>query len=263
VLQLADGFAACVDPQSNTVAFGTHGGWLRIPFAVVAELARVLPHEAKRGGVAQAGPEGSGATGRHFEAVATESPPASAAAKTTHVAAAAPAAVAKPASPSSPTLDPTTLALAAIAQAVAPLALAENTSPSPVAAPCGLDAIEAEMRKHPQLDISPCHHFAKGVYAREILIPAGTLLTGKIHKTEHLNIVSKGEIAVWTETEGVRRVKAPFTFVAQPGTRRLGYALEDTVWTTIHGTDETDLVKLEDTLIEISNQLIGGSPCLG
>lgn len=128
-----------------------------------------------------------------------------------------------------------------------------------------VDQLETEMRKLPQVEIPPVHHFSKGIYAREILIPAGTLLTGKIHKTEHLNIISKGLIAVWTEAEGVKRIKAPFSFVAKPGTRRVGYALEDTVWTTIHGTDETDLAKLEETLIEKREALAPteGSPCLG
>jgi hypothetical protein len=109
--------------------------------------------------------------------------------------------------------------------------------------------LENFMREQPQVDISPVHHFADGIYAREITIPAGTLLTGKVHKTEHLNIVSKGDITVWTE-HGMKRVQAPFTMVSKPGTKRVGYAHEDTVWTTIHATKETDLDKLEAELIE-------------
>ena len=111
-----------------------------------------------------------------------------------------------------------------------------------------IDKLEAEMFKQEQVAIATTHHFAKGIYAREILIKAGTLLTGKIHKTEHLNIVSKGSITVWTE-DGMKRVDAPFTMVSRPGTKRVGYAHEDTVWTTIHATDETDLEKLEAELI--------------
>lgn len=114
-----------------------------------------------------------------------------------------------------------------------------------------LDELEGLMRQSPhQLYIEPVHRFAEGLYAREITIPAGTLLTGKIHRTRHLNIVSKGRIAVWSEGEPVRVIEAPFSFVAEPGTRRLGYAYEETVWTTIHGTRETDLARLEAELIE-------------
>lgn len=113
-----------------------------------------------------------------------------------------------------------------------------------------VDELEAAMRTQPQVEIEPVHRFADGLYAREITIPAGTLLTGKIHRTRHLNIVSAGRIAVWSEGEPVRIIEAPFSFVAEPGTRRVGFAYEDTVWTTIHATHETDLAALEAELIE-------------
>lgn len=114
-----------------------------------------------------------------------------------------------------------------------------------------LDALEAEMREQPQVEMPPTHLFSPGVYARQIVIPAGTLLTGKIHLHDHLNIVSAGEISVWTEAEGVRRIRAPFSFIAKAGTRRLGYAHAETVWTTIHANpdDERDLAALEQRLI--------------
>lgn len=108
--------------------------------------------------------------------------------------------------------------------------------------------LESEMLKHPQVAIETTHHFATGIYAREIFIPKGVLLTGKIHKTDHLNILSKGEITVLTDG-GMKRLKAPCTFVATAGTKRAGYAHEDSVWTTIHASNETDLDKLEAELI--------------
>lgn len=117
--------------------------------------------------------------------------------------------------------------------------------------------LENEMRKCEQLHIEPVHHFANGVYAREITIPAGTLLTGKVHKTEHLNIVSKGQITVWTE-DGMKTVEAPYTIVSRPGTKRVGLAHTDTVWTTIHGTHEKDLDRLEADLIESEDLLCHG-----
>lgn len=115
-----------------------------------------------------------------------------------------------------------------------------------------IDRLEAYMRDMPQREIETVHRFGGGIYAREITIPAGTLLTGKIHKTEHMNIVSKGRIVVWTE-DGMKEVAAPFTMVSSPGSKRVGYALEDTVWTTLHATHERDLAKLEADLIAASH----------
>lgn len=104
--------------------------------------------------------------------------------------------------------------------------------------------LEDEMRKHEQIDIPVKHYFSPGVYAREIKIPAGTLLTGRIHKFEQLNILSGGEISVLTQ-DGMKQVSAPFTVVSPPGTRRIAYAHTECTWTTILATEETDPDKIE------------------
>lgn len=92
------------------------------------------------------------------------------------------------------------------------------------------------------------HHFSKGIYARELHIPAGILLTGQIHKYPQLNILSKGRMSVLTE-EGVREVEAPFTVSSPAGTKRIAYAHTDCVWTTILPTDETDIEEIEKYFI--------------
>ncbi len=127
--------------------------------------------------------------------------------------------------------------------------------------------LQDTLPKHfPKIDIKMEHHFSKGVYAREAVIPAGAIVVGKIHKHENLNIVSKGDISVFTE-EGWKRIKAPATFVSPPGVKRLGLAHEDTVWTCIHATEETDLEKIESEMIAVDyeefDQLSGGKKCLG
>lgn len=99
--------------------------------------------------------------------------------------------------------------------------------------------IEAEMLKHERIDIPVRHYFSPGVYAREIKIPAGTLLTGRIHKFEQINILSGGEISVLTD-DGMQRVSAPFTVVSPPGTKRIAYAHTECTWTTILATEEKD-----------------------
>lgn len=108
--------------------------------------------------------------------------------------------------------------------------------------------LEDEMRRHPQVELEVKHHFAPGVYARELFIPAGVLLTGKIHKTEHLNILAKGRIEISNMGES-RELIAPYMFVSPPGTKRAGYAHEDSVWITIHPTEETDIEIIEQQVI--------------
>lgn len=140
------------------------------------------------------------------------------------------------------------------------------TAQAPVPTREQIERLEAQMRMMEQLPIEPVHHFADGIYAREITIRAGTILTGKVHSTEHLNIVSAGRIAVWTE-DGMKIVTAPCTLISRPGTKRVGFAIEDTVWTTIHGNPNnlTDLAALELALIDNTPPVLTSEdhPCLG
>ena len=125
----------------------------------------------------------------------------------------------------------------------------EKNSISPAEARNKIMQIEEVIKCLPcQMDLEPVHHFAKGIYARELFLPAGVILTGKIHKTEHINIISMGDISVITE-DGIQRIKAPCTMVVRPGIKRVGFTHTDTIWTTIHATTETDLEKLEEELI--------------
>lgn len=134
----------------------------------------------------------------------------------------------------------------------------ELSADSPESMRAKVYALEAELQQCPQVDCPVVNHFAPGIYARQMTIPAGVVLTGAVHKTEHLNIVSKGRISVSTD-DGMKEVSAPYTFVSKPGTKRVGFAHEETVWTTIHATDETDLDKLVVELTESTNQeLLGG-----
>jgi len=104
--------------------------------------------------------------------------------------------------------------------------------------------------KLPQVECPLKHYFAPGVYLREILMPAGAIVIGKIHKTEHFNIIQKGSVSIMGE-DGVRhRLDAPCTFVSKPGIQKTLYIHEDTVWSTVHLTEERDLEKLEAMLIE-------------
>lgn len=120
-------------------------------------------------------------------------------------------------------------------------------------------ALEKALEKLPQVECPVWHHFAPGLYARKMLIRKGTVLTGAVHKTEHLCIIS-GDIEVSTD-EGMRRITDSHAIItSKPGAKRAGYAHEDTYWTTVHATEETDLDKLVEELTESTAQeLMGGS----
>lgn len=94
------------------------------------------------------------------------------------------------------------------------------------------------------------HSFANGIYMREITIPAGTVLTGKIHRHSHPNVLLEGEVLVFTEQGGSQHLKAPLAMISEAGTKRAVLALCDTRWLTFHNVgEERDLAKIEDIVI--------------
>jgi len=108
--------------------------------------------------------------------------------------------------------------------------------------------IEAVMRNMPQQEIPVEHTFGPGFYARTIRVPAGTTLVGEEHATEHIFMVTKGSIALAAEGAPVI-VSAGFQMVCKPGLKRIGHALEETVCTNIHITEEKNLDALRAQLI--------------
>ena len=116
-----------------------------------------------------------------------------------------------------------------------------------------VNLLEAEMKKQPQIELEVKHHFSYGIYGREMFIPKGVILTGKIHKREQLNIIYKGDLSVLIDDE-MKRVQGPYTFVAPAGAKRIMYAHEDTHYIVIHGTHERDLEKIEEFFIAQSEQ---------
>jgi hypothetical protein len=108
--------------------------------------------------------------------------------------------------------------------------------------PALLEPLDAEKHTY--------HHFCKGIYFRQLNLPAGTVLVGKMHKEENLFLLLHGEMTVTTD-EGVIRIKAPFMSVSKPGTKRAGFAHTDCVVANIHSNpdDEQDTVLLEERYI--------------
>lgn len=116
-----------------------------------------------------------------------------------------------------------------------------------------LQELEAD---HVTPDIDTAHHFAGDVYGRSVVIPAGTYLVGLPHKEDHLNVCA-GDIVVWTE-QGKQRLTGPHILPAKAGVMRVGFALEDTTWLSVHvnRTGGQDTHAIEDALVEHSDRLM-------
>ena len=91
------------------------------------------------------------------------------------------------------------------------------------------------------------HYFIPGGYAREMFIPKGLIVIGRVHKYDCITIVSKGRLLL-ASTDGPQDVTSGSTSITKAGTQRIAISMEDSLITTFHVTEETDLDKIEDEL---------------
>jgi hypothetical protein len=108
------------------------------------------------------------------------------------------------------------------------------------------------MLQQEQAETETIHHFSDGIYARELRIPAGVCIVGALHKTKHFMMVSKGRCSIATH-EGSTVVEAPYIVETQPGIKRVVYAETDTIMTTFHVTNETDIEKIAEQILVQEN----------
>ena len=109
-------------------------------------------------------------------------------------------------------------------------------------------AFEDVAKRAPQIKLRLEHRFWPGYYMRVLYIPAGIITTGKIHKHECVSILAEGERTTLVGDE-LKHIKAPHIHVSPPGFKRVSYTHKDSVWITLHPTEETDIAKLEADLV--------------
>jgi hypothetical protein len=95
-----------------------------------------------------------------------------------------------------------------------------------------------------------------------MFIPAGTILTGKIHNFENIAILAQGTIRISNGTESYV-ISAPHVMVDKPGVKRIGYAETDVTFITVHKTVNTEIEAIEKELVsatfeEYQQQLLLG-----
>ena len=105
------------------------------------------------------------------------------------------------------------------------------------------------MVKLPQIEVDTEHYFNGGMYCRKMFWRAGTLIVGKIHKSDHFFMCTSGEIIAWSE-KGMITLKAGDVVESKAGTKRVTLAVKDSIGVTVHKTDKTDLDEIEAELIE-------------
>ena len=99
------------------------------------------------------------------------------------------------------------------------------------------------------------HTFVDGVYVREMKFKKDSAVVGAIHKHLHVWFLLYGRLFIATEDFQEEYI-APCYVVAKPGSKRVIYAAEDSLFVNIHANPEniTDIEELEKQLVSLTHE---------
>ena len=94
------------------------------------------------------------------------------------------------------------------------------------------------------------HSFADGIYVRQMSMDKGSSVIGAIHNHLHVWFLLTGNISVATE-EAIEDYIAPCYVIATPGTKRVIYANEDSIFVNVHKnpSNTENIQELEGELV--------------
>jgi len=97
------------------------------------------------------------------------------------------------------------------------------------------------------------HTFADGIYIRQMDMHAGSMVVGAIHNHLHAWFLLTGHLTVVTE-DSTEEFVAPCYVLATPGSKRVIYAVEDSIFVNIHKNPDNikDIKKLEDEIVSLT-----------
>ena len=97
------------------------------------------------------------------------------------------------------------------------------------------------------------HTFADGIYVREMTIEKDEIIIGAIHKHLHVWFLLSGSISVVTE-DGTEEYTAPNYVISTPGTKRIIYAHEESIFVNVHKnpTNTQDIKELEKQIVALN-----------
>jgi quercetin dioxygenase-like cupin family protein len=101
------------------------------------------------------------------------------------------------------------------------------------------------------------HHFIGGVYCKEIEIPENHIVTSHKHVFDHMSVLTSGCVIVDTGKEETETYFCPAIIEIKAGVNHSVTAVNGPAhWLCIHATGETDIEKIDESLIENAAQSI-------
>lgn len=103
------------------------------------------------------------------------------------------------------------------------------------------------------LDIPIKHSFADQIYIRQMTMPKDYVIVGAIHNHEHVWFLLTGKVSINDNGNIIDHV-APCYMVSSPGSKRVIYAHEESIFVNIHKnpSNTKDISQLESEIVSMN-----------
>jgi|TARA_R110000823_G_C15583893_1_gene463387 hypothetical protein len=99
------------------------------------------------------------------------------------------------------------------------------------------------------------HDFADQLYIRRMDMVAGSIVAGAIHNHKHVWFLLTGKLSIYSNDK-LEDYIAPCYVISEPGTKRLIYAHEPSVFVNVHKnpSNTTDIKELEKEIVSFNKE---------
>jgi hypothetical protein len=115
--------------------------------------------------------------------------------------------------------------------------------------------LERVFLEAPQLPAPVLHHFAPGIYTRELHMPADSVAVGRSHKKPCLNVLLKGALSLRRDDGSWSTIEAPSMWVGSAGSK-VAVVIKDTVFLNQWATTLRDVAEIEREVLDDSEAFL-------
>jgi hypothetical protein len=106
------------------------------------------------------------------------------------------------------------------------------------------------MEGHEQVHCPSTHEFQDGYYLRQTFIPAGTLVVGRKHRKDTVNMLLSGRVVLIMPSGSTVALTAPESFISPAGEQKVAFTLTDILCANIFQAEATTVEAVEDEVFE-------------
>lgn len=113
-----------------------------------------------------------------------------------------------------------------------------------------ISILRRQMEAEEQVDCPSTHEFQDGFYLRQTFIPANTLVLGRKHRKDSINMLLSGRVVLIMPNGSTVALTAPESFISPAGEQKVAFTLTDIVCANVFQVESSTVEDAEAEVFE-------------